>query len=350
MNSPSHTSPQQQLSQLLQQLQTTETVLDFDNIQLPFQITDTSYQLWRSLFSEENLQKLAQDAPETLDAWAIALMKSLQKQQELLQIWLPLLANLPIPEKLKAKIQENNERLQSQFTEQSQICQAAGELLQQEQQLRQQAAELENLRHRQQELETIQQQVANIDWQQWRQNIETQAEQIEPQKQSLQELQQKQTEIENYLTALKNQRQNLEQDLEIWQNREKKEASRTQQTAAQLQEFINKYRQQLSKPLADMLADVAEQKQELEQVQQQLQQAVADFNEYQQETEQQKNHLQAHYQADEATSRLLPVNSQRVNHLLQQIQENLTELDKELSQGHQIHKESENKQIYRFGS
>ena len=81
-----------------------------------------------------------------------------------------------------------------------------------------------------------------------------------------------------------------------------------------------------------------------------MQQAVADFNEYQKETERQKNHLQAHYQADEAASRLLPVNSQRVNHLLQQIRDNLAELDKELSQGHQIHKESENKQIHRFGS
>ncbi|NJL82783.1 MAG: hypothetical protein HC890_07215 [Chloroflexaceae bacterium] len=61
-------------------------------------------ELWEAVFPESVLLAVAQNDPDTLDAWAIAFVQTQQAQLQLWQKWLPLLDRLPLPQALAGQI------------------------------------------------------------------------------------------------------------------------------------------------------------------------------------------------------------------------------------------------------
>lgn len=350
MNSSQFTSECHTLADLLEQLQQTENVLDFDSIELPFQLANATYALWRSLFSPETLQHLGDCDPDTLDAWAIALMQTLQAQQELLQTWLPLLARFPVPPKIQQRLRDTETQLQEMYRQKSQLLESVATLLSQEQRLQKAGEELQQLQQRQQALQQIQTKLEQTDLEQLKQELDERAQKLDPQHQVIAELEGEIAATNEQLTALQDQNNRLTFELETLRQRQVKTEAETQQTVSQLREFVRERRDNLSQPLADLLEDLAEQKAELEQVQQERDRAIEQFNQYQTETEQLRSHLDRHYHADAELAQRLPVNRQRVDELMRQIQANLAELDEELSNAYQIHSQTQRKQIHTFGS
>lgn len=62
-------------------------VLDYDHIELPFELVKIALKLWENFYPPELLENLANSDPDTLDAWAIALSQTLSQQLSLLDTW-----------------------------------------------------------------------------------------------------------------------------------------------------------------------------------------------------------------------------------------------------------------------
>ena len=193
-----------QLQQRMQQIQQAQNLLEFETIELPFQLVEAGIRLWESLYSPESLQQLAQTDPDTLDAWAIALSQTLQNQLDLLNRWQSSLGTLPVPPLLKQKIEDRIQKLREIAQEKSRLFQELTPLLQQEQQLLQEAEELSVLKGKEKALHQIQADLEAIDIEHLRQSISTQVAHLKP---GLQEVMQQvnshyQTQIEEITTQL----------------------------------------------------------------------------------------------------------------------------------------------------
>lgn len=336
------------ITQLVQQIQQAQNLLEFETIEIPFHLVEAGIELWKSTYSPEVLRQLASADADTLDAWAIALSQTLTTQLELLNTWLPHLATLPIPPALKQKISDRISSLSKIANEKSQVLQLTATLLSQEQQLRRDASELQNLQQKAKELEQIQAELQAINLERLRQATLAQAAALEPERQALESLKQQKAQLDDQLAALQQQQTRLQEEINHMRSRQQRIESNTTNTATELITLTKFQQQRLSEALSSVLSDLEKQHSDFKQTQQQVQRAIQDFNQYQTATEEIRTHLSTHYQSDQELGRLLPVDRQKVDTIIRNIQQNLAELDQELANGQRENERSQQKTTLTF--
>lgn len=342
--------PIDRIQQLLTHIKQNPNLLEYEQVELPFQLLQATLKLWESLYTPSSLGRLAREEEETLDAWAIALSQTLLQQITLLENWLPLLSTLPIPPKLTAKIQQSYQSLGEVQQQKSQLLANTTTLFIQEQTLQKEYTELANLKHRQQELSTLQTELATTDLPQLEAEINTLAISLEPQRQQLLRLKSDKAQLQAEYDKLQQEKQGIEAEVRKLRSQQQQQQQQTTVQAIELTHLTQGKNQNLTPTLTTVLADLQEQQQEYQKVRQQLDKGIQDFNQYQQQTEELREHLKNHYQADEKLAQLLPCDRQKINTLLQSLQQQLTELDQELMKAQQIHAQSQRKQEYNFAS
>jgi len=180
------------------------------------------------------------------------------------------------------------------------------------------------------------------------QDITTQSETAERKTAEIQTLEQKKAELESQMLQLEAQQKALEAAIEHYQQRSQAKQANLLTLAEQLICLTRAERAKLTEPLSLVLTDLEEQRQEYQQIWDRLQTAIEQFNTYQEETDEIRFHLEAHYQADNALTQTLPLNRGKVEHILQVIREQLAELDKELANARSQHEKAQQKSIIRF--
>jgi DNA repair exonuclease SbcCD ATPase subunit len=340
--------PIDKINQLIQQIQQANNLVEFETIELPFQLVEAGIQLWESTYSPEVLRQIASTDTDTLDAWAIALAATLQTQLELLNTWLPHLATLPVPPTLKQKISDRISSLSQIANEKSQLLTEAASLFNQEQQLRRDADDLQNLKQQAKELQQIQSELQATNLESLRQALTTLAFALEPERLALEALQQQKAQLDDQIAALQQQQARLLEEINYLRSRQQRIETSTTNTAGELITLTKSQQQRLPEALDSLLADLEKQQSDFVQTQQQVQRAIQDFNHYQTATEEMRTHLLAHYQSDSELGSLLPVNQQKVDTLIRNIQQNLAELDQELAVGQKLHSLSQQKTTLTF--
>jgi chromosome segregation ATPase len=301
-----------------------------------------------SVFAPESLDEIATTDEESINAWAIALMQTLQSQLILLDGWQPRLTTLPLPETLQEKIRDRATQLQQISQQQSELLQSTATLFSQEAELRQGAEALQQLKKKAQILKRIKSELKTTDLNALREQISLQAIAIAPQREELENLKQQKAELDREVTYLQQQRHNLESQITYLQQRQQRLETATSQSAQQLISVTNGEKERLSQELNILLTDLSSQQEAYQQIQQQLATAIADSNRYQQETEKLRQYLQQHYQANQEIAQNLPVNQQKIQQIVKSIEQNLAELDQELAQVLQQQAESKQKTIFTF--
>lgn len=340
--------PIEKINKLIQQIQSNQSLLEFETIELPFQLVEAAINLWESTFTPEVLRQLATTDEDTLNAWAIALSQTLNTQLQLLNNWLSQLATLPVPPALQQQIRSRIQTLSQIANEKSQLLQSAEWLLSQEQQLRRDGEELQQLQQKASQLQAIQTQLQTTNLESLRGEIDSLAVAIEPQRQTLETLQQQKAQMDEQMAAIQQQKERLQEEMNYMRSRFSRLETSTANTASSLITLAKSQQEGLRDALASVLADLEKQQSEFQQTQQQLQQAIQDFNQYQTATEEMRTHLTTHYQSDSELGRLLPANRQKVDTLIGNIQEKLAELDQELAAAQRTHSLSQQKTILTF--
>lgn len=340
--------PIEKINKLIQQIQSNQSLLEFETIELPFQLVEAAINLWESTFTPEVLRQLATSDEDTLNAWAIALSQTLNTQLQLLNNWLSQLATLPVPPALQQQIRSRIQTLSQIANEKSQLLQSADWLLSQEQQLRRDGEELQQLQQKASQLQAIQTQLQTTNLESLRGEIHSLAVAIEPQRQTLETLQQQKAQMDEQMAAIQQQKERLQEEMNYMRSRFSRLETSTANTASSLITLAKSQQEGLRDALASVLADLEKQQSEFQQTQQQLQQAIQDFNQYQTATEEMRTHLTTHYQSDSELGRLLPANRQKVDTLIGNIQEKLAELDQELAAAQRTHSLSQQKTILTF--
>ncbi len=321
----------------------------FETIELPFDLSQATIKFCGSVFAPESLGEIATKDEESINAWAIALMQTLQSQMILLDGWQPRLTTLPLPEALQQKIRDRATQLQEISQKQSELFQSTATLLSQEAELRQRAEALQQLKKKAQLLKRIKAELQTTDLNALRERISRQFMALAPQREELENLQQQKAELDRELTCLQQQRNNLESQITYLQQRQQRHEVATSQSKQQLIALTIGEKERLSQELNVLLTDLSNQQQAYQQIQQQLATAIAESNRYQQETDKLRQYLQQHYQANQEIAQNLPVNQPKIEQIVKNIEQNLAELDQELAQVLQQQAESNQKTIFTFG-
>jgi hypothetical protein len=320
----------------------------FEAISLPFQLVQEAIALCAAVFPPESLGEIATTDEESINAWAIALMQTLQSQLTLVEHWQPPLATLPLPSALKEKIRDRTTDLQQIRQKHAEILQSTASLFATETQLRQDAQALQQLKKKAKLLQAIKTELQTTDLNALREQISLETEAIAPQRQYLETLKQQQTELETELTSLEQQRVILENQINYLQEKRQNLETTTHQQVNQLITLTAAEKQRLSQELNSVLADLSSQQQEYQQIQQQLATAIAESNRYQQETEKLREYLRQHYQSNQELGKNLPVNQPKIDSMVKIIEQNLAQLDQELAQALQQQEVSQQKTIFTF--
>jgi chromosome segregation ATPase len=341
------------MTRLLQAIQRRQNLLEFETIQLPFELTEASLQLWEATFHPDVLRQLANADVETLEAWAIALAKTLQTQLEILNAWLPHLSTLPLPTTLTQKIRDRAESIGQIASDKSKLIQSAASLLSQDKQLHQDRAELQSLQDKVKELQDLESQLSETNLESLRQSIEEKNAELEPQQQVLRSLQQQKNELDDQIAALQQQQTALQAEITYWQSRQNRLETSTTETVAELIVLTQSQREHLSGALANELTNLEQQRTQLQQqqdsyrqAQQQLQKAQEDFKTYQTSTEETLTILTTHYQSNGELGNLLPANRQQIDRLFQAVNETLAEIDRELATARRQHEQAQQKKRF----
>ncbi len=340
----------QTLKNLVQKIEQAISLSEFDTIKLPFELVAAGINLWESTFHPEVLGQLANVDPETLDAWAIALSKTLNTQLEILNSWLPHLNTLPVPITLKQKISDRTASIQQIANDKSQLIQSAANLLRQEQQLNEDNTNLQTLKEKARQLQEIQTALQETNLEDLRQAIATQSAELEPQREILKSLQQQKADLDEQIGALQRQQTTLKEEITYWQSRQNRLENSISGSVSELINLTQVQRQSLSEALAKELAAIEQQRSELiqqqesyHQAQQQLQKCREDFQKYQTETAEIRTAITTHYHSDRTLGTLLPVDRQKVDSLVKNIQQYLAEIDQELTTALIKHEQAQQK-------
>ena len=340
---------------VLQQIQESQNFREFETIKLPLELVQAGMSLWESTFYPEVLRQLAGADPETLNAWAIALSKTLNTQLEILNSWLPHLTTLPIPTTLKQKIDDRTSAINQIANDKSKLLQSAANLLQQEEKLQQSNSELQSLREKARQLQEIQTELEGTNLDNLRAEIATQKAALEPEQQKLRSLQQQKAELDDQISALQRQQSILKEEINYWQSRQNRLETSTEDTVAELIVLTQSQRERLSAALTQELATLEQQRTELTQqqksygeAQQQLQKAGEEFQKYQTATAEIITALNTHYLSNLGLGNRLPIDSQKVDVLLRNVQKILAEIDGELGNARRKHEEAQPKNTLVF--
>jgi DNA repair exonuclease SbcCD ATPase subunit len=317
----------------------------FETVALPFELVQQSMGLWEAIFPPEVLESLATEDPDTLESLAIALSQTLQTQLAILNPWLPLLTTPPA---LADKIRDRTTQIQQITTEKAELLAASETLFHRELELRQEGETLQELKQTRAELTALEQELATTDLDDLRQEISNRKTALKQDRNQLESLKQQQTELEAEIAAIQGLNHQISRELEGLQLRRSRLETRTQQQTAQLITLTETERQRLGNALPPLLAELAEQQSAYQNAQGELSQAIADFNRYQQQTHELITHLNSHYQTNRELGQKLPVNQPKIETIMQRIQDNLAELDRELAIAQQQHERSQEKTIVTF--
>jgi len=324
------------------------SLYQFEAISLPFQLVQEAIALCAAVFPPESLGEIATTDEESINAWAIALMQTLQDELTLVEHWQPQLAPLPLPSALKEKIRERTVQLQQIRQQHSEILQSTASLFAAEAQLRQDAQALQQLKKKAKLLKAIKTELQTTDLNALREQISRETEAIAPQRQELETLKQQKTQLETELTSLEQQRATFHSQIHYLQQKQQNLETATRECGNQLISLTAAEQQRLSQELNIVLADLSSQQQEYQQIQQQLATAIAESNRYQQETEKLREYLRQHYQFNQEIGKNLPVNQLKIDSMVKIIEQNLAQLDQELAQALQQQELSQQKTIFKF--
>lgn len=317
--------------------------LDYDHIELPFELVKIALKLWENIYPPELLENLANSDPDTLVAWAIALSQTLSQQLSLLDTWKPHFSARSIPPKLAEKLENNYQKLAEISRQTSGLLATANQLFSQENQLKQAAAELARLKSLETQLNHIETELKNTDLDQLRQDIERRSQTLKPQYQELETLQQRQDQLAAQQTR-------LEAELQRLRSRQNQREDQTAQIATELITLTQTERHKLNPILSEILAQLQQEKAEFDRLQSELKTAIADCNRYQQETTTIGDHLSQHYDRDRQLCQYLPVNHGEIDPILEQIKTLLQDLDRQLTTLQKHHAEEHQKLTLNFSS
>ena len=156
----------EKIKQITQAIEMSDDLLDFDHVDLPFDLLNAIISLLNDTFSDVHLNTLITNDPETFDAWAIALNKSLPNQLSLLGRWQNYLNNLPddvsVISTLTEKIDQRIKIIDDIYQQKSQINQQYEQLLVQENTLQQNKQQLTELQNKVKELTIIETELNEI--------------------------------------------------------------------------------------------------------------------------------------------------------------------------------------------
>lgn len=320
----------------------------FEGISLPFELVQETINFCAQVFPPESLEAIASTDEESINAWAIALMQTLQVQLTLFTHWQPQLTRLPVPSALKEKIRDRLNGLEQIRQQHSEILQSAASLLTAETQLRQDAQALQQLKKKAKLLQAIKTELQTTDLTTLREQISRATEAIAPQRQQLEILKQQKTQLETELTSLEQQRTAILAQVSNLQHQRQQVEKATCASGNQMISLVAAEQKRLSQELNAVLADLVNQQQAYQQIQQQLATAIAQSNQYQQETEKLREHLRQHYQSNQELGKMLPVNQPKIDRLIKTIEQNLAQLDQELAQALLHQEASQQKTIFTF--
>ncbi len=340
----------QRVIRLIQQFQLSKNFTEFDTIKLPFELVELGVILWKMSFTAEILQQVADTDSDTLEAWAIALRKTLDIQLEVLNNWLPHLEELSVPPKMRDKINNGFASIQKITQEKSQLLESAKILFDQEAELLQKSQELQNLKQKEKRLQKIEIELKETDINNLQEALESQAAYLEPQKQKLTSLQRQKVELDDRITALEHQQTTLREEIEYWQSRQNNLEIKTTETVRELITITQQQREDLSAALSRELNLLQEQRNQLSKqqeeyvsVQEQLQAANAEFQKYQTATEEALAIINTHYQSNKALGTLLPIDQNKVEKMMENIRNLLSEIDGELAEARRQNEQAKTK-------
>ncbi len=183
-----------------------------------------------------------------------------------------------------------------------------------------------------------------------RREIADQSEAVALKASEIEAFERQKVELKAKLVRLQEQQTILEADIEQYkQNHQLQQSGGVLTAAKELIRLTREERAKLFEPLKVVLDDLEQQRKDYQQTWEKLQTAIQQFNKYREETDEIYVHLDRHYQADCTLSqRLLPLDSKKVEHILQIIRTHLDELDKELAQARTRHERSQQKSIVTF--
>ncbi|GAB4301407.1 MAG: hypothetical protein Fur0025_41590 [Oscillatoriaceae cyanobacterium] len=331
------------INQIITNIEQSPNLGEFETVELPFKLVDAAWELMAFAYPPQQLQQLADADPDTLDAWGLALAATMEMQLQIMGKWQQQLTSLPLPDGLKAKITDGYDKLGEIAANTSQLMADFDSLLRQEKQLKEAQAELHSLQQTAAELQQIQTELETGNMEQLRLEIASLEAALAPERETLASLQQQKGELTAEMSALKQQKERLMEAINYLNSGISGGERETMGLAREMLNIHEGLRQELSASLASILADVGSQQAELRRIKEQIQTAVQEFNQYQRRVGEMQGYLQAHYQRDRELGQLLPVNQQKVNNLIDNIQQNLAKLDSELAAARSVLAESQQK-------
>ncbi len=165
----------------------------------------------------------------------------------------------------------------------------------------------------------------------------------------LRNLIQQNNQLEDNLKKLQEQQNLFEVQIENYQQKNLAHQLDIKTVAQELIRLSQEEYAKLSEPLAVVLNDLAQQRQNYQQTWDKLQTAIQQFNKYGEETDEICFHLQAYHQADDVLAQnLLPLDSNKVDKIIQTVRQLLADLDKEFSDARILHDTAQKKSIVTF--
>lgn len=345
----------QELETTLERLKsviTTKAELDnFENIKIPFQLTQISMELWKDCFSSDMLRNLSHQDPETIEAWIIGVNSNLRTFLAVLNQWWPLLDSTSIGPNLVQKTTERRKQLKTIEQQISVLVEASQSLFNQEQNLRNSATELSELKHKINELKTIEAHLKNYNIVELRAEVQEKEQKLIPQKQTLEELRMKKSALDQEINLIQQQQTNLTREIVSQQSQKKHKVSDVFPGIKQLVDLIENNTIELSSSLRESVQQLGQKQNEYNQEWDKLQKTREKLEEYTKELNDIQNiqkDLNIHYQSNRELCEHLPIDTSQLEPLLQAVRENLSQVDEVLQVAHRQQENIRQKQYITF--
>ena len=333
---------------LAQDLQNISNVLDYEQIEKPLTLAQSILELGHKLFSNENLEQLAEQDPDTLDTWAITLKQTLEIEFNLLNSWLNILTYSDVPEPWKENIQERSQQIQEIDLQKTNILTETKNLISKENNLKQDFKELQELQQKIVELTEIEQELQQHNLDKLRQEVKEKTDSLIPQQEQLHQLQDEKADIEAQIEALQQQKQKIDQEIDSLKNQDSNSRDTLLKSGKQLITLEKPIIDNLNSNLQSTLDNIKYQEEERKKIQNEWQEALDNYDEWQQKNTEIRQKLETHYDTNKEIEKLLPINQQKITEIIKLIQQNLSEFDQELSKAQKNHEQAQQKNYFNF--